>query len=122
MALEVRDWWHCQPTPERATLNTILFAFQPPNYATSCALVDIAALGFGLVGDRRTAFDQMYRLTYTPGLPFPPPADCIVTGDPDFYAAIYAYIDANGSDQEPCQCPQMRQPGQQGGAWPECWP
>lgn len=122
MPLHVSDWWDCVPSDERFVLNTLITAFDPPVFSTSCALVNIAATGVGLVGDRRLAFDANFRLTYVDGLPFPPPADCIVTGEFGFWVAIFEYIDEHGMGVDPCRCPQIRQPGQQGGSWPDCWP
>ena len=120
--LPVADWWHCHPPQEAGAIVGIYGLIVPPVYAAPCVIVDLIIEAMGVSDERELAFRTMMGLTSVSGLPFPPPLDCQTTFDPAIWKPIYEYLRDFGSEQRRCDCGALRQPGQQGGAWPDCWP
>lgn len=118
----VAQWWHCLPPQERGAIVGIYGLIAPPVYAAPCVVVDLIIEAMGVSDDREAAFRSMFQIECQSGLPFPPPLDCQCVFTPAVWTPIYEYIRDNGSGFDNCLCGPLAQPGQQGGAWPECWP
>lgn len=115
-------WWNCLPAPERGAIVGIAPLLQPPVWSTACAFVELAFTAAALSPSRQTAFCSIFHMVRVEGLPLPPPADCVYLFDAAIWEPILIYLDLAGSGYDMCLCDPLRQAGQQGGAWPTCWP
>lgn len=120
--LAVERWWDCMPTQERGAIVGLYGLIVPPVFAAPCVIVDVIVESMGVSDEREQAFRGMFQLVSQSGLPFPPPLDCQTVMTPAIWQPIYDYISANGTGFDLCRCENLRQPGQQGAAWPDCWP
>nr|CRY95562.1 hypothetical protein [uncultured prokaryote] len=77
--------------------------------------------GIGWDDERKIAFEGTYGVTIT-HIELPPPADILVTFDPNIWAPIYDYGDQTGFDATQADCDILAFKGNQGGAWPALWP
>lgn len=122
MQAPVSQWWHCMPAQERGAIVGIYGLIAPPVYVAPCIIVDLIIEAMGVSVERDNCFRGMFHLVSVTGLPFPPPLDCQTVLTPEIWEPIYNYLRDNGGDADQCLCGPLAQPGQQGGAWPECWP
>lgn len=79
------------------------------------------AQGIGWTDDRKRLFEATYGVTIT-ATELPPPADVLVTFDPEIWEPIYDYGDATNFDATQADCDILAFKGNQGGAWPILWP
>ena len=120
--LAPEHWWNCMPAPERGAILGIYGLIVPPVFVAPCVVVDAILLFMAVGESRRQTFRAMFGLVSVEGIPLPPPLDCETVFDPAIWQPIYEYLRDIGPAYVPCDCENLRQPGTQGGSWPDCWP
>lgn len=122
MLLGANWWWACLNYAEWATIANIRQAALYGLYTVTNLefFAAVALSGLGWESERFYAFVNTYGLTRVEQ-PLPPPLDVVWLLNIAMWNEIEAIVSVS-PEPEFCDCEIFKFKGNQGGAWPVCWP